>query len=268
MKLTKQISRFTKKHAPEILTGLGVIGTVGTAVLTGTGTVKALNILMDEEQDRAVIFETEGVNLPWNTTEKIKVVWPCYVPAVMVGLGTIACIIGSGAVNHKRQVSLASAYAMLNTSFNEYRAKNIELFGAGTDVKVRDSVTEDHYKKSAKDGPVDGKILFCEEVSNWFFDATMAEVIDAEMQINKRMCEDGEAALNEFYEFLGIPTQDFGEELGWEHWAVASMNGGSWLDFTHRLCRLDDGSEYYVIECNSKPYAFNYPNEENDIPFL
>lgn len=272
-KFVLQVAKTTKRHAPEILTGLGVIGVIGTAVLTGQATIKALELIDEAEAPFTYHPDLSGeefeTSVELSKGEIVALVWPCYIPAIMVGASTIACIIGAGTINHNRQKSLVGAYTMLNTAFSEYRAKNIELYGTGTDVKIRDAVTEDHLMRSGKlHKPSDGKILVCEEMSNWFFDTTMAEVIDAQLQLNKKFAENGEVALNEFYEFLGIPTCDFGEELGWECWAVSQMNGSAWLDFTNRLVRLDDGSEYYVIECKQKPYAFNYPHEDDDLPFF
>ena len=44
-KLFSSVTNFTSKHAPEILTGLGIVGMTATTVLAVQATPKALKIL-------------------------------------------------------------------------------------------------------------------------------------------------------------------------------------------------------------------------------
>ena len=82
--------------------------------------------------------------------------------------------------------------------------------------------------------------------------------------------------INDLFEILGIPTHDYGEEIGWEWSAVCNMRGTSWMEFELELRTLNDGTEYYIINPKVAPYAFNYPyipptivsDGENDAYFV
>ena len=51
--------------------------------------------------------------------------------------------------------------------------------------------------------------------------------------------------MNDFYNFLGIPTIPGGDELGW-HWIYSDEL--AWIDFDHHKTILEDGLEVYVID--------------------
>ena len=281
-KFVRSSKRLISKHWPEILTGLSVLGTVGTAVLTGQATIKAVrqvdaasSVLTKEEIEPEVFVEVEK-HIKMNSTDVIKETWTFYIPVVVVGATTIACIIGSNRVSAKRQASLASAYAMLSTAFADYQRKATELYGEDADEKIKQAVAQERYEKQASTEKKPGTVLFCEPISNWFWDYTMLEYTEALLEINKKMAENGELALNDLFEILGIPTHDYGEEIGWEWSAVCNMRGTSWMEFELELRTLNDGTEYYIINPKVAPYAFNYPyipptivsDGENDAYFV
>ena len=94
---------FIKKHSPEILTGIGVTGMITSTMLAVKATPKAL-ILIEDAKDVK--------NNELTTLETIKVAWKPYIPAVVTGIASTACIIGASTVNYKRNAALATAYAI------------------------------------------------------------------------------------------------------------------------------------------------------------
>lgn len=55
-----------KKHSPEILTGVGIVGMATTVVLTVNGTVKALDLLEEEKRERtSKYFNEEDIDKEW-----------------------------------------------------------------------------------------------------------------------------------------------------------------------------------------------------------
>ena len=68
--------------------------------------------------------------------EKFKVAAPIYIPTVLSGMATIACIISANLFNKVQQASIASAYALLSSSYKEYRDKLKELHGEDADLEV------------------------------------------------------------------------------------------------------------------------------------
>ena len=108
-KMVVTTTKFVKRNTPTILTALASVGTIGTAVLSARGALKGQNEVMNRQGDLAALYETEGVEIPFKKMDYIKTAAPSYIPAVIVGVGTIACIVGSNTINRRHQAGLASA---------------------------------------------------------------------------------------------------------------------------------------------------------------
>ena len=114
---------FLKKNTSTILTCVGATGVIATTVMAVQATPKALTLIKEEET-------IKGGDL--TKLEKVKVAGPTYIPAAVTGVATIACIFGANVLNKRYQASLISAYALLDTSFKDYKRKLKELYGQET----------------------------------------------------------------------------------------------------------------------------------------
>jgi hypothetical protein len=256
-KVCYQTTRFLKNHSATILTFVGVVGVVATAVSAAKATPKALELL-----DKAT--EEKGEEL--TKTEIVKTAGPAYIPSVLIGASTIACVFGANVLNKHQQATIVSAYALANNAYKEYRGKVVELFGEETDNKVRDAIAMDKRNEEITayapgQGPLvvsrGEKLLFYEEHRGKYFEATMEDVINAEYHLNRNLTLRGYTDLNEFYSFLGLEPTDFGDGLGWDSWKLQEMYDSQWIDFVHRKTTVsDDGLECYFIEMLFPPYLF------------
>lgn len=230
--------RFWSRNAPTILSCIGGVGVVVTTVLAVKATPKAISLLEEAKAEK-------GEEL--TKFEAVKTAAPAYIPTALVGVSTIACIFGANVLNKRQQASLMSAYALLDTSYKEYKKKLKEMYGEETDKKVRAEIFKDHYKK--EDIPIeeDDKLLFYEEYSGRYFRATDKQVLQAAYEINKILAEDCYASLNEYYELLGIPRVAYGDHVGWPAGQLYDMYGISWLSITHEKVEMDDGLECYIL---------------------
>ena len=70
------------------------------------------------------------------------------------------------------------------------------------------------YHQIGLDTP-DEKVIFYDEISGESITCYEREIMDAEYHLNRNFVMRGYASLNEFYEFLGLPQTERGEELGW-----------------------------------------------------
>lgn len=245
--LVKSIGKL-KRNSPTILTFVGASGVVMTSALSIISTPKALELLAKAENEK-------GEEL--TKLEKVKVAGKCYIPSVLVGVSTIACIFGANVLNQRAQASLASAYALIENSYREYRKKVDELYGDGTDDNVRKSIAIDKAKEYHEDPDKFGdELLFFDEFSGRFFNKTMEHVRYAEYHFNRNFVLRGYATLNEFYDFLGIPRIECGDTIGW---SIESgvMYGYSWVDFNHILVTAEDGDDPDYQEF----YRLNMPFE-------
>ena len=177
-------------HISTILTCIGAIGVVTTAVLTAKATPKALQLL------ERVEIESET---PLTIGKKIRVAAPAYIPAAVSGVSTIACIFGANILNKRTQASMASAYALLDNSYREYRRKVNELYGEAADEEVVTELANDRYSEDDVEIP-DGQALFFDSNGLRYFNAPMNEVIQ------KTKIEDGTEDGLECY-IISIPDE-------------------------------------------------------------
>lgn len=231
--------RFMKRNASTILTGIGAAGVVATTVMAVKATPKALKLLDAAKEEK-------GEEL--TKLEVVKTAGPAYIPAILVGTSTIACIFGANILNKRHQAALMSAYALVDNSYKEYKKKVEELYGEEVDGQVRSEMAKDNYdEKEVIDDESDGKQLFYDEFSERYFRSTMEAVLNAEYELNKEVTIGGAAFLNEFYEFLGIPRVDYGDYLGWSSPALHDMYWEAWIDFAHEKVVMEDGLECTII---------------------
>ena len=81
----------------------------------------------------------------------------------------------------------------------------------------------------------------------------MEDVIWAEYELNRTVSIYGGVYLNDFYDFLNIPTTDYGNYLGWSADSLSEMYWSSWVDFEHVKTVMDDGLECYIIVMRYEP---------------
>lgn len=217
-----------------VLTCIGSIGVVVTAITAIKVTPKAINII-----EKAT--EKKGEKL--TIIEVALMTGPVYIPSIIIGLSTISCIFGANVLNKQKQAAITSAYALINNSYKSYRNKLIDLHGEDIDVEVRDAIARQHcdYHQINLNGP-DRKVIFYEPFSEEHFERYEREIMDAEYHLNRNFVLRGYASLNEFYEFLGLPQTELGELLGW---GIGSEY--YWLDFEHRLINKYKGIDCYEI---------------------
>lgn len=151
-----------------LLTCIGVIGIIATAVMAAKDSNKARNLLIDAEIDK-------GEDL--TTKEKVLVAAPAYIPTIVVAGATIACVLGANILNRRNQASLMSAYALLDTSYKEYRRKVEEMYGEGSDDAIMSELAKEDYAEASVDELPEGETLFWDSLSGRYFTSTIDEVL-------------------------------------------------------------------------------------------
>lgn len=251
--LLRSSQLFCKKHASTILTCAGGAGVVITAITAVKATPKALQLLDDAKKEK-------GEEL--STSEKIKIAAPTYIPSVIIGAGTLACIFGANVMNKRHQAALVSAYTLLDSSFKEYKQKLKDLYGEETHQNIVNAIAIEKAEEMrvrgsylCSDCDLAGEeacgepVLFYDEYGNRYFESTIEQVISAEYHLNRNYILRGYSYLNELYDFLGLEGTDYGSVLGW----APTDEGEYWIEFNHRKVVLDDGLECYILEMPFEP---------------
>ena len=247
--LLNRSQRFLKRNGSTILTCVGSAGVIATSVMAVKATPKAWHHL-------ELAKEEKGEDL--TALEVVRVAGPAYIPSILVGASTIACIFGANILNKRQQAAITSAYALLSSSYSEYKNKVKEMLGEEGHAEVRDAIAKDKYDPDGIEIDKD-KELFYDEFSGEYFQATMAQVLDAEYQLNRDIQTQGWATLDDYYNALGIDYDD-GGVLGWSEGGNFARYWQSWIDFSHTKTVLDDGLEVTIITIWGEPY----PEFEDD----
>ena len=232
---------FLQKHSSTILTIVGATGVVATSVLSVKATPKALSLLVEAEQEK-------GGEL--TVVETVKAAWKPYVPAVITGVSTIACILGANYLSTRAQASLMSAYALLDNYHKEYREKTKALYPAKT-TKIEHEIIK---SKLNPDIELDeDKELFYDYQSMRDFQSTFEDVRHAEYLLNQKLSKDGFACLNDFYDFLGISHVPYGFQLGWSTLGSDEVYGQAPLELKFDKAVMDDGLEFNIMTITFPP---------------
>ena len=244
--------QFVNKHSPEILTGIGVAGMITTTVLAVRATPKALE-LIEEKKDEDAVDELSPL-------EVVKIAWKPYIPAIVTGVVSVACLIGASSANAKRNAALATAYKLSETALSEYREKVIETIGEKKEKTVRDKVAEERVKKNpvSKSEVVvtnNGTTLCFDPISARYFKSSIDKIKRAENELNKQMLHDisGYVSLNDFYDELGLDHTTIGDDLGWNVDKLIDISFSSQLNDNGEPSVVLD----YVVAPKSNFYKFS-----------
>ena len=240
----KSIKGVLERHAPEILTGIGVAGMVTTTILAVKATPKACLLINDRKDE----LEVEKLR----ATELIKTTWKCYIPAIMTCGVSIACLVGASSVNFKRNAALATAYKLSEAALSEYKDAVIEAIGEKKEQSVRDKVAEERLKKNpvSKSEIIvtgNGTTLCYDPVGNSYFKSNIQQIESAKNKLNARMLSENYVSLNDFYDELGIGPTKLGDDLGWDIYKDGLVE----IAFSSQLA--EDGTPCLVMDYSIAP---------------
>ena len=199
------------KHAPEILTGVGITGMITSTILAVKGTPKAITLLKKAEQEK-------GEEL--TPVEMIKTAWKCYIPSVSVATVSVFCLVGSSTISGKRNAALATAYTLVESSYKEYKDKVLDTVGEEKEKEIRDKVAEEKVRKNPVSDEVviltnNGDTLCYDALSGRYFRSDTNSINKAINELNRRINLNFYVSLNDFYDEIGLEENDLGRALGW-----------------------------------------------------
>lgn len=251
--LLNKSQTFLKRNSATILTFAGAAGVIATTVTAVKATPKAVRLLEQAKEEK-------GEDL--TKLEVVKIAGPAYVPATVIGVGTIACIFGANMLNKRNQASLMSAYALVDSAYKDYRKKVDELYGDEAGAQIRAELAKDTYEENDDEKPVlleDGKRLYYDFYSKQYFEARPYDVQKAEYEVNRTLMMDDGVYLNEWYDLIGLKRLEHGDNFGWNTSTNMDAYWQTWIDFHHEKVVMDDGLECIIISFSQEPY----PNFED-----
>lgn len=209
----KNLGGVILKNSPVILTGLGCAGVLGTAILTGRATLKASEIIKMEEEKR------NNDSIP--NKEIIRLTWKVFVPPIIMGTTSIACIVGANSINASRNAALAALYSLSETALREYKDKVVEEIGRSRELKVRDSIAQDRVVNNPVDDKTiiitgNGDVLCYDTLSDRYFKSSAEKIRQQVLELNESLRTEMWLSLNDFYYAIGLPSTKLGDLMGFD----------------------------------------------------
>lgn len=249
-KFAKSVQSTLSKHSPEILTGIGIAGMITTTVLAVQATPKALKLIEEAKKE-----EHTDVLTPIKT---LKTAWKPYVPAAVIGVASVACLVGASSVSLKRNAALTAAYKLSETALTEYKEKVVETIGEKKEKVVREKIAESKLEQN----PVEqntviitkkGTTRCYEPMSARYFYSDIDTIKRAITDLNERMLNDpfGYLSLNDLYDELNLEHTSRGDDLGW-----SVYKGIIRVDF-HAKIATDNEPCIVIDYVNAPVYDYN-----------
>jgi hypothetical protein len=239
------LTQLLSRNAPAILTGLGVVGLVGTTALA----IKATSDAKDDIR-RAALERSDEISSfhpdEFTRMEILEIVWKRYIPVALSCGVSIVCIIGAQTMNAKRIAALVSVYALSEQTLKEYQDKTLEVVGEKKERQIREKIAEERIACLEDDDiPMafdDSKIVFLDPITGRTFISDIESIRAAVNDVNLEVINHMSAPHNVFYQSLGLDSAIAGDELGWNtshkmdvRWSAVSRDGKPifMLDYVH-----------------------------------
>lgn len=242
---------FVQKNSPYILTGLGCVGVVTTAVMTGKAAAIAsndLSLYCDQRTDEMSTDELQKYPAHcYEATlkEKVLLTWKYFIPPALMGATSVACIIGAQTVNTKRHAALASLYTLTDQTLKDYQEKVIEQIGKNKAKKIEDEMAQDildeHPVTKHKIIRTSHGDTLCYDVySGRYFTHDIEKLRRIQNDFNHDLMGTMWLPLNDLYYMMGLEQVKMGEDLGW---CVDDL-----LEFKFTSKLADDGQPCLVVD--------------------
>lgn len=216
--IARKMAKLAVDNSPTILTAFAATGVVATAYFTGRASFEASDIIRLKEADDDERGIPQG-SPKEVAQERIKLVWRLYLPPVIMGAATIACVVGANRISAGRAAGLATAYTVLERNLGEQKAKIIEKLGerkaqAIDDEIMQERVTETYHPGVNIYGLPEGEVVY-DKFSDRYFYGTVEGLRGVENDFNYGLIHNGSGTLGDFYRLLDIPAPAWTENVGW-----------------------------------------------------
>lgn len=259
-----QVSHFITNNAEDILTGTGIVGTVATAVLTGRASFKAQKEIHeaelhlapfphdDDEVKKDRTSSQRFAGLPdLDRGEVIKLVWPYFIPPVLVGSATIGSIFWANRMSAQKAAALVAAAGLANDRLDEYKAKVSEKLTGPKAKAIDDEIAQDQVDAKPTSQQViiiaGGDALCFDTMSGRYFRSSIEQIKRAEAEVNQMMFDSQMASLSDFYEHIGLDRTGISDLLGWN-----SLEEGI-IEFKITTTTSDDQQPCFAITPSRNP---------------
>jgi hypothetical protein len=236
----KKLGDVIDENLPHILTGVASIGVIATAIEASKAVLAVKEIDSDKSDDR-------------KASEKSKTIVKKFIPTIVTGALTIACIVSSDIVHTKRYTSLLGAFVVAKSEIPKYKQKLEETVGVEKAKEIEKKVKEDVAPVAVKGFDGKGtinrttKYHVVDLVTGFEFEASVAGLLRGETEVAKEVVRTSHCSLEQFYDTV-TDCADAPEIAGRIYW---SQDGRYEKDTMNLNISADvdkDGEVYLTID--------------------
>ena len=249
------------KNAPSIGIACGLLFMLDGTIEACKLTPKYIT-LTDEKRLQKTRLK-EGINAtepteeltPW---ESVCVGAEVYWKPIIYELCGITFIILAHNADIKRLGGAIAACKLSEKELNEYKDATIKTVGENKERLIRDSIIKNEINENPpNDNEVilieGGNTLFYDENSGRYFRSSMAKIESAVNAINRKLIVNYDIRLNDFYDEIGLPPIEIGDNLGW-----TIENTMDDIALTTTGHKMNDGQIITGISFNIGPWYIDY----------
>jgi hypothetical protein len=237
--LATRVGKLVADNSPAIFTGIGAVGAITTAYLTGRASFKAAQLIERDETTGGTAGDPKQ-----RFKERFQLTWKLYIPAAASATVTVSSIILANRIGHRRAAALAAAYAISEKAFGEYKDKVVEKFGEKKEQAVRDELAQDRVKRQPfNDIFVVGEgtsVLCFDSFTGRYFLSDVETLRKAQNDINYEVNNNYYASLSDFYEKIGLPATKMSDEFGWNADTLLDLSFSTTLTEKNVPCLVID----------------------------
>ena len=211
---------FVNENSTTVLTGVGVVGTIMTAYLSGNASFKAARLIEEVKEGLAEqnggVYSLQYVSLK----SKIQLTWHLYIPPVLTGAATVTAIVAANKIASKKIAALAIAGGLSDRALQEYKEKVAARWGENKARGIHDEIAQDRVDGMPVGGREvilagSGDVLCFDMLTGRYFTSSVEAIKRAENKINHELNNFMSCSLSEFYSEIGLPPTTYSDMVGW-----------------------------------------------------
>ena len=215
--------KFIVKHAPTILTSVGILGYAGATAFAINEAPKAKKALEDLKKEKPDA----------NLFDKAKTILPIYWPMGTMFIASTGCVIFAHRMDLKRLAELIALYKLSEDKNGRIEEEMRKLLGNTKTEEILDASEKDIVKSAPLSDQLiiqtgKGNTRFMDGLTRQRFNSSPQAVGEAFNNLNHRLMIDNTVCVNELLDELGLLPMDpkyvlgidvgggqLGDRLGW-----------------------------------------------------
>lgn len=282
----KVLSKLGEKHLPTILTGLGVAGFIGTAIMAAKEAPKAESAIRKAQKDlecQETRYADDEVFLEIRTLtrwEKVKITAGYYWPSVALGAASTACILSAHKIDLTRLASVTAAYQLSKKDLKELKDKIVEKDGKEKLQEYEKEIHEPEIRRYVSEfgstgiyNTGKGITIFFDPTSGMPFYSDLFAVQKAIRHMVQGCEREDSYPLSAFRHELGLPRNDSEKDYHFYYEfvrdTIEDVDSDNFSDyFEYHGMNPDEGDNRSVIWLRIPEFiAHRRDNDEEGVPF-